>query len=226
MKLFTLTCLGIILSLHINAQELTKNYYGKNWKGIDTLNTNYKSFYPLIYEQFLYPDKKYFFDRPFWEEGKIRNEVKDSIWNGYYNDSTLFFSELYKKGKLIKGTSYTRKGEATTYKVDYEISHPIGGFNKFYIYTQDYVERIFHVLEKKYPETLLKIEGTEIRILLYFEIKKDGSVNVTKVEGGKVIGFDIKLAQNMFDKYKKWAPTSFKGQYIPMEFRYSLVLHM
>ncbi len=47
--------------------------------------------------------------------GPVRQGMFDSVWHGYYANGKVYTDELYKDGKLVKGTSYDEDGKTYNY---------------------------------------------------------------------------------------------------------------
>ena len=107
------------------------------------------------------------------------------------------------------------QGEASSCE---RIGRPKGGNVNFLNYVQKYWMRILQVMVDKYPIEMLNKQGNRYLILTRFIVDTDGNVTVTSIYGGKMLGYDMIIAQKLFDDYKKWRPSECSGISTSMQF--------
>lgn len=145
-------------------------------------------------------------DGVFFEEGQIRNGIKEGEWKGGFHQDGFTYVEEYAGGNLIKGVSTDTKGKTYPYDaLELKPEFP-GSAEEFYKYIGKSL---------KVPKKLDK-EG---RIILSFVVTPEGEVSEIKV----VKGLDEKLDQEairVLSKSKKWKPAEQRG--IPVRCSYML----
>ncbi|TDP03774.1 energy transducer TonB [Flavobacterium sp. 245] len=144
----------------------------------------------------------------FYEKGEIKNGEKQGVWEGRNLKEKYSYTENYKDGVLISGTSIDENNNQYTYKFPFEKPIPAKGMSDFYRY-----------IGRHYATP--KVEGLQGKVYITFIIDKDG--NPTKLKIIKDIGYNTgKEAIKTILGYGKWIPGKFKG--IPKEVLYSLPL--
>ena len=131
-----------------------------------------------------------------YEEGKVKNGKRDSIWKGEDKSLNLKFVENYKDGLLLTGTGTDDKGVVISYSISRFASPEFkGGLNRFYNFLGNNIE---------YPDDARRdyIQGT---VVLQFVVEKDGTV--TDVELKKSVSPSINAeALRVLRKSRKWLP--------------------
>jgi hypothetical protein len=130
--------------------------------------------------------------------GKITNGLKDGEWKGESKILKFTFTENYKDGKLITGTSTNQNNENFEYTIINENPEPANGINHFYKYIAKNFER---------P---IKYEEKSGRIILRFVINKSGKITNVIVEKGMGFGYDEE-AIRVISGYKDWKIGKFRG---------------
>ena len=219
-KIFTL--LIVLVSLNSFSQEFSKLYLDKFSQPCIKEEAKYYQLVPLIYKKNkIIASKDCYISGETFAEGNYKNGKKIGIWVGYTKEGKEFFREKYKKGKMIKGSCYYN-GEKYTYKDI--VTHPNieGGKEQFAVYCQNYLNKFIHVLKKKYPNKYLKLsKKKDHRVNINYTISKEGVVTIDKIISKSNLGFSIKLAKAMYNKYtlkykKKWIPGCYRG--IPINY--------
>jgi len=138
--------------------------------------------------------------------GNIRNGLKDSIWSGRHDNPQIIFSETYKNGKLLSGTSTDKFGIAHDYREIEIRPEAKGGIMGFY----KYIMNNFRAPEK---------EGINGSVISAFIIETDGSVSNVKVIKSLGFGADEE-AIRVISAYKDWSPGILRG--VPVKVKYSI----
>ena len=70
-----------------------------------------------------------------YEEGRIKNVLKDSVWKGTDKKLGIHFTEIYKDGELLSGTGVDDNGISIAYQKSRE-TIPLfnGGMGEFFRY--------------------------------------------------------------------------------------------
>ncbi len=145
-----------------------------------------------------------------FSKGKIKNNLKDSIWIGIYKTPKFTFIENYENGKFVSGASIDSNKVEHKYN-DIKIhSIPKKGMNDFY----NHIARTF-----KTP----KEEGLKGKIYVTFIVETDGSINEVKVL--RDLGYGTgKEAIKAILSYKDWLPGEQRG--IKVRARFSLPINI
>ncbi len=98
------------------------------------------------------------------------------------------------------------------------VARPKGGNTNFIIHVQNYWGRLLQAAVNKYPIEMLNRQGYTYLIVTNFTVDSEGKVVVDSVYGGSNLGYDIILAQKMFNDYKKWRPALCNGADCRMKF--------
>jgi TonB family protein len=130
------------------------------------------------------------------EEGSVKNGKRDGLWNGYFKESKVHFSENYKDGKLIDGKSTFDDGTTQTYTTTRNIPPEFkGGMDAFSSFLSRKIE---------YPDDAREnnIQGT---VMLSFVVEKDGKVSDIKVSKSVSRTIDAEAVRVM-KKCPPWLP--------------------
>lgn len=132
-----------------------------------------------------------------FNKGKLKNNLKDSIWNGESKISKSTFRENYTNGKFISGVSIdSNKVEHKYNAID---NHPVPkkGMDDF----NRHIARTFN------PP---KVQGLQGTIYVTFVVETDGSITDVKVL--RDIGYGTgKEAIRALTSYKGWIPGEQRG---------------
>lgn len=132
-------------------------------------------------------------------KGKIKNNMKDSIWVGEYTKPNFTFIENYKNGKLISGVSIDSNKVKHKYNVIENHPVPKKGMDDFY----RHIAKTFKIPEAARSTAFGKI-------YLTFVVEKDGSITDVKVlrDLGNGTG---KEAVRALTSYGDWIPGEIRG---------------
>lgn len=150
-------------------------------------------------------------DEKIQEKGNIKNGLREGVWKGNDLKYKLSFTEKYKNGKLIKGTSIDSLMVKNTYNEVFKYPRPKNGMQHFYAY-----------LAKKFiiPKEKEDISG---RILLIFIINKDGSTDNIRIAKSLDDILDNE-AIRIISGYPEWESGSYRG--IPARVEFSIPIRV
>ena len=136
--------------------------------------------------------------------GKVKNNLKDSIWIGEFKKPNFKFVENYKAGKLILGVSIDSSGVERKYTVVDVSPRPKKGMEDFYRYVANNFKVPF-------------VEGLRGKIFLAFVVEKDGTVKncIALNDPGYEIGQE---AVRVVMGYKDWMPGAQRGMKVRTRF--------
>lgn len=135
-------------------------------------------------------------------EGNVRKGKKIGDWQGFRNDGTVFYRDVYNNnGRFVNGTSYDKLGREYTYKTIEQPSMPDGGYKAFY----ELVAK-----NMKYPHNARK-SGIQGVVYVKFVVEGDGSLTHIKVVKGIDPECDEEAA-NAVALSSKWSPPFMRGQ--------------
>ena len=130
------------------------------------------------------------------EKGKFLNFQKDSLWIGRLDDESVAYREIYNKGVLQKGISYSAEGDSASYENESEVNAQFKGGQKGYI---DY---LIHNL--KYPAAAQR-NNAQGKSFVQFVVCTDGSLcnfQVLKSAGHPSLDAEaIRVVQNSSGKW-------------------------
>lgn len=132
------------------------------------------------------------------EEGSVKGGKPDGEWKLAQGD--LKFLEVYSNGKLVSGKSTNKNGEVKTYtEVGTLPSYP-GGTDEFLKFLANNI---------RYPRSEMgnKFEG---KVVVFFEIEKDGSITNIAVTQPLKRAFDAE-AVRVVKQSPKWTPATQRG---------------
>lgn len=143
------------------------------------------------------------------EEGSVKGGKPDGEWKLAQGD--VNFLEVYSNGKLVSGKSTNKNGEVKTYtEVGTLPSYP-GGTDEFLKYLAKNV---------RYPRSEMgnKFEG---KVVVFFEIEKDGSINNIVVTQPLKRAFDAE-AVRVVKQSPIWMPATQRG--VPARSHYTATI--
>lgn len=132
-----------------------------------------------------------------FSKGKIKNNLKDSIWIGEIKKPNFKFTEKYKAGKLISGVSIDSSGMERKYKEVMVSAHPRKGILDF----ADYLAKKIN---------LDKLDGFTGQLTIDFVVQEDGTVSDCKIVKDIIFGTGQEAVGSVLD-YKDWIPTVVRG---------------
>lgn len=139
-------------------------------------------------------------------EGVYKNGKKNGTFIGY-NGDRKFFEENYKNGKLIKGTSWDKKGKKYSYKKNY-----IGPKYK------KGQESLAKFIKENYRiPTYAKQNNIDGKILIDSAVNKDGRISDIKIIKSLCEPCDTE-AMGLLKTMKNWKPAVSKGKKIKVKY--------
>jgi hypothetical protein len=130
-------------------------------------------------------------------KGKIKNNLKDSIWTGENKKFKFTYIENYKNGELVSGISIDSNQVEHKYTANEIRPIPKKGMGDF----NNHISRTF-----KCP----KIEGLKGKIYVSFVVETDGSIADVKVLRDMGYGTGAE-AIRVVTSYKGWIPGEQRG---------------
>ena len=146
-------------------------------------------------------------DKLGFEEGLIKNGLRDGQWKGSINNLKITFIEIYKNGKFISGNSIDANKTEYSYTLPEEKPQPEKGIQHFY-------KHIGNNLNIPKEALLKRISG---KIYLTFVIDTDGKIIETKIIRGLGYGLDEE-AVRVVNNYKNWIPGKIKGKKVRVSY--------
>lgn len=134
----------------------------------------------------------------FFASGKLKDGLKDGLWEGYDKKIGYTFSENYANQKLISGVSIDSSKVSRNYKVVELKPVPKRGYEDFY----KYVGKKFQV-----PNMPKGVGG---KIFLKFIVDKEGQIIDPKILKGIGYGADEE-AIRVVSSYTNFAPGEVRG---------------
>lgn len=108
-----------------------------------------------------------------YEEGEIRNGLRNGSWKGQDASLKVRFTEQYDGGRLVQGKTVDSTGRVFTYTNTTRNQEPVfkGGIQKF----SEFLSKNFHYPDRKGGST------TTGRIIVAFDVNIDGSISTPMV---------------------------------------------
>jgi antitoxin component YwqK of YwqJK toxin-antitoxin module len=143
--------------------------------------------------------------------GKIKNGYKDENWIGKSKNPNIQFSEIYKNGELVSGTSIDESNQSHSYSEIMKKANPLGGIEVFYKYVQNNFTQ---------PESQSFKGG---KVITKFDIDENGSiVNVTNI---KSLTPEVDIAAiKLFENFKNFMPAEYRGIKIKTSYTMPIML--
>ncbi|MEO7213231.1 TonB family protein [Mucilaginibacter sp.] len=147
------------------------------------------------------------------EEGRVKNGLRDSIWNGTDKNLKVTFTETYKEGNLIAGAMIDSAGAKFTYAGTRMTSPKFNGGNRAF---GNYLGKniIYPDLERK--------NGIYGVVILQFVVEKDGRVTDVRVQKSVSPGLD-KEASRVIKNSPLWIPGTRFGK--PIRVTYAVPIN-
>lgn len=169
-------------------------------------------------------------ENDFYTVGKLKNGLKDSIWNGWFHNPKVLFREEYKDGKFVSGISTDENNAVKTYLEIEKKAVPVKGLYHFYQYVVDKmhvgllskhrvgfkrVELTYQEMQNiktKYRSNLLNPErsGYEVKIYVSFMLEKDGKINDIRISKRIDQTTDFAIINALLN-YENWIPGEERG---------------
>lgn len=109
---------------------------------------------------------EYYEDLSISAKGKIYKGMRSGTWKGYYPNGNSFYTEKYKGGELVSGSSTKLDSTKHTYTQINILPSPSIGFPKYY-------EKL--TKEMKYPKSAKKI-GLQGTVQIAYTVDKNGQI--------------------------------------------------
>lgn len=141
------------------------------------------------------------------EKGSYKGGLKNGLWTAFAG-KVKKYEETYKKGKLVKGTSWNDAGESFSYK---EVSTPA-----YYKKRDNGAVRKY--VDKNFNSNTAGIAGD---IFVNFLVTKEGFVGNVNVIRGLTVDYNTEV-ERVLSGMSGWTPAQKRGQ--PYNSTYSLNL--
>ena len=137
------------------------------------------------------------------DEGFYKDGLKNGVWSSN-NGSKKNYQENYKKGKLVKGTSWNSIGESFSYK---ELN------------TRPYFRKRVSNTVKKYIENKLGNSAKDIRgtIAVRFVVTKEGLLKNIVIVKGVQDNYNTEIIK-ILSEISVWTPAKERGQNLDANF--------
>ncbi|CAG5011848.1 hypothetical protein DYBT9275_05038 [Dyadobacter sp. CECT 9275] len=141
------------------------------------------------------------------EQGEVQMGKRHGKWIGKLADSTVFYKELYDKGKLLEGVSY-KDGKERTYQE--KMIQPVfqGGMPAFYQFLGQNIV---------YPADAAR-KGVSGRVMISFVVCEDGSLCDYKLEKGVKSDIDQEALRVVQKMDGKWNPGVLRGEKVRVKY--------
>ena len=145
-----------------------------------------------------YDDKFSYID----EEGPVKNGKRDSLWKGIDKNLDITYTENYKDGVMISGTSMGKDGNPVAYTKSRAVPPQFkGGLDAF----GQYLGRNIN-----YPDDARQ-NNVQGRVILSFVVEKNGKVTEVKVSKSVSPSIDAE-AVRVLQNSPAWAPGTEYGR--------------
>ncbi|MDD5149706.1 MAG: energy transducer TonB [Flavobacterium sp.] len=134
-----------------------------------------------------------------YSQGRLKNGVKDSIWEGVSRMEKYRFKEKYENGKFISGSRFEENNQPFEYKELDVYPKPKKGMEDFY----RYIGRKMRI-----PLNLGNLNGT---IIIGFVIDKEGKIIETKIIRSLYKTLDDEAIRVLLS-YGDWIPGEQRGK--------------
>ncbi len=139
-------------------------------------------------------------DEDFQEKGKVKDGLKEGVWQGTDFKNKISYTETYNKGNLVSGISTDKNDVKYSYSKLFEKPAPVAGIDQFY----KYVGQNFKTPEQAYRN---KITG---KIYITFIVDETGKI--TKPIIIKDLGYGTgEEAVRVISTAGNWIPGKFRG---------------
>lgn len=150
--------------------------------------------------------------------GEVKNGVKHGLWEGTSTspetNNRKTYSETYKNGKLISGTSFDKDNNPIHYtELDTQAS-PKKGLEHFYKFVSGQIEK---------PTT--DTYQTQIKLMATFIINKDGKISDIKILRGSNPKINASLVNTLL-KYPNWNPPLQRGKPVRAKFTLPITIEI
>jgi len=142
------------------------------------------------------------------EKGSYKNGLKNGLWVSF-DGQVKKYEETYKKGKLVKGTSWNLAGESFSYK---EVSSPA------YYKKKDNNNAVKKYVDKNFNSNTAGIAGD---VIASFLVTKEGFVGNVNINRGLTVDYNTEV-ERILSGMSGWIPAKKRGQ--PYDSSYTLNL--
>ena len=153
---------------------------------------------------------EFYYDLSISAKGKIYKGMRSGTWKGYYPNGNLFYTEKYKGGELVSGSSIKLDSSKHNYTQINVLPTPEIGFPKYY-------EKL--TKEMKYPKSAKKI-GLQGTVHIVYTINKNGQVSDYYIIKGLSADCDQEALRIFRETPVEWIPGTSRGN--PQSFILSL----
>ncbi|QNM84158.1 hypothetical protein H9W90_08015 [Polaribacter pectinis] len=132
-----------------------------------------------------------------FRKGSFKGGLKNGTWTAFKN-KTKVFEETYKKGKLVKGTSWNDKGESFDYKEVYVEAY----------YKKQNSGSVEKYVDKNFNSNTAGVIGN---IYATFTVTKEGNVTNVEVIRGLTQDYNSEVTK-VLSEMTGWTPAKKRGQ--------------
>ncbi|MGQ7946516.1 energy transducer TonB [Flavobacterium sp. WC2509] len=137
----------------------------------------------------------------YFGSGKLKNGLKDNVWQGWDRNPNNKFTETYENGKLISGTIIDENNIKTAYTVLEKRAQPKNGYQHFHKYLEENIS-VPNKFDYLVNETFIR-----------YVIDKDGKITDPKIIKSMNPKLDEKAIKILLS-YENWIPAEQRGQKI------------
>jgi TonB family protein len=143
-------------------------------------------------------------------EGPVKNGKRDGVWKGTNKNLGVTYTENYKNGVFIEGTSIDQTGQAVNYTSVNAVPPRFKGGEAGFI---RYIKKNI-----KYPDEARRL-GIQGKVMVSFVVEKDGSVSDVQVARPVSPSIDAE-AIRVVENSSRWVPGMQYGR--PVRVMYSV----
>ena len=141
-------------------------------------------------------------------KGSYKDGLKNGVWTAF-NGANKVYEEIYKKGKLVKGTSWDLKKKSYSYKKVFADAY----------YKREGNSNVRKYVARKFNSNTAGISGN---ILVSFTVTVEGNVGNVIINRGISQDYNSEV-KRVLSEMSGWTPAKKRGQ--SYESTYSLNLH-
>lgn len=139
--------------------------------------------------------------------GLIKEGLKEGQWKGKTIKGEVLFEEIYKKGKFIKGVSFSN-GQSSEYENPDQIAEFIGGISNFSKLIKNNL---------RYPASAVKANA-QGKVFVHFTVCTDGTLCDYNILKGIGFGCDKEAIRVIQLSSGKWKPGRKRGKIVKTRF--------
>jgi hypothetical protein len=144
----------------------------------------------------------------FLHKGSYKAGVKNSLWMAF-NGTSKVYEEIYKKGKIVKGTSWNSENKSFNYKKVFTEAY----------YKKEGSGNVRKYISKKFTTNTYGVKG---EVFVTFLVSKEGNVKNVNIVRGISSEYNAEL-KRVLSGMSGWTPAKKRGQI--QESSYSLNLN-